>query len=154
MNIAFDRDQFRDIWRASKGVIFMGTPHRGSTSAGLGKTLGNIANAAILATGSYFFNRGVKTALLNNLAQESTELIRIADDFTQRASALRIITFYETIITPPMSSVVSLVILSSYILFSISFAVPYHLYSRATSYHKLMLGVGRWTILRSHRGST
>ena len=120
MNVAFDRDQFRDIWRASKGVIFMGTPHRGSASAGLGKTLGNIANVAILATGSYGFNRGVKTALLEDLAQESTELIRIADDFTQRASALRIITFYETSITPPMNSVVGSVILSPYIPFGLS----------------------------------
>ena len=106
MIIAYERDQFRKEFLSSKGVVFMGTPHRGSALASPGKLLSDIANAALHTSGSYRFTGGINTPLVRNLRQNSTELLGIADSFTDRASVLRIITFYETEITPPSKSVV------------------------------------------------
>lgn len=68
--------------------------------------MGNIANLAFQAGGVFRFNRGVQTALLEDLVQNSRELTRIADDFAQRANVFRIISFYETNVTPPLKNVV------------------------------------------------
>jgi hypothetical protein len=84
----------------------MGTPHRGSESANLAKVLGNIANLAFQAGGVLPFQRTVKTSLLEDLAQNSRELTRIADDFLQRASAFRITSFYEDRGILPLDNVV------------------------------------------------
>jgi hypothetical protein len=83
----------------------MGTPHRGSPSANLAKMLGSIANLAF-HMGPFGFGRGVRTTLLRDLEQNSRELLRIADDFTQRSSVFRITTFYETDHIPPLKEVV------------------------------------------------
>lgn len=47
----------------------MGTPHRGSESASLAKTMGNIANLAFQASGVFRSSRGVQTKLLLELKQ-------------------------------------------------------------------------------------
>jgi hypothetical protein len=104
MTLAFNK--FRDIWLSCKGVVFLGTPHRGSASADLGKILGNIANLALQVGGVFRFSGGVHTTLLKDLVQNSRELMRIADDFAHRASALRITSFYETAATPPFKNLV------------------------------------------------
>ena len=72
----------------------------------MGTTLGNIANLALQAGGVLRFRRAVQTALLEDLVQNSRERMKIADDFAQRAAALRVISFYETYITPPLKNVV------------------------------------------------
>ena len=106
MNIVYDR--FPQVWLQSKGVVFLGTPHRGSSTAALGKLFGDIVNLAWLATGARMFRGGIRTALLEDLKQNSPQLIRIANTFTQRAGTLLISTFYETEITPPVGAVVRL----------------------------------------------
>ncbi|KAL8719551.1 MAG: hypothetical protein Q9225_003450 [Loekoesia sp. 1 TL-2023] len=45
--MAHQRDELKDTWIASKAVIFMGTPHRGSRYADLGQILGTIADVAL-----------------------------------------------------------------------------------------------------------
>ncbi|EKG09964.1 hypothetical protein MPH_12926 [Macrophomina phaseolina MS6] len=104
MNKAYDR--YPEIWMRSKGVVFLGTPHRGSATADPAKVFGNILNVAWHASGGGLFRRGVKTNLLRALSQNSSELMGIADDFTQRASSLSIATFYEQSVTEPLGSVV------------------------------------------------
>jgi hypothetical protein len=104
MNIAYDK--FPEVWLRSKGVIFLGTPHRGSSAAAIGKLFGDIINVAWLASGAHRFRGGIRTALLEELRQNSPQLISIANTFTQRAGALLITTFYETEITSPIGTVV------------------------------------------------
>jgi hypothetical protein len=104
--VSIAADKFRDILSSIKGVIFLGTPHRGSRSANLGKTLGSIVNLALQASNILQFSGGVPTKLLEDLAENSRELMRVADDFAQRAPALRIVSFYETNPTPPSKDVV------------------------------------------------
>lgn len=99
MIIAFEEeDRFGQVWLWSKGVVFLGTPHRGSRFADLGKVLGDMAKALHVS---------VNTPLLKDLAQSSAALLALAQSFRPRASALRIETFYETEITVPMGKVVS-----------------------------------------------
>lgn len=108
MNKAYDR--YPEIWMRSKGVVFLGTPHRGSATADPAKVFGNILNVAWHASGGGIFRRGVKTNLLRALSQNSSELMGIADDFTQRASSLSIATFYEQSVTEPLGSVVCVIL--------------------------------------------
>lgn len=104
MNRAYER--YPDIWMRSKGVVFLGTPHRGSATADPAKVFGDILNVAWHASGGGLFRRGVKTNLLRALSQNSSELNGIADDFTERASSFSIATFYEQNVTEPLGSVV------------------------------------------------
>ena len=96
--------RFPEIELWSKGVIFLGTPHRGSSSANWGKLLGDIGNAAFYASGSSALVGKFKTPLLQNLSQNSAELRTIADSFTERGSTFYIVTFYETVATPPFNN--------------------------------------------------
>jgi ankyrin repeat domain-containing protein 50 len=105
MNIAFER--FPEVWTWSKGVVFLGTPHRGSGIAEMATILGNIANAAFYSTGGRLFNKGVNTTLLQNLTRNSSQLNSIGSVFTKRAVALKIVTFYETFETQGAGTIVS-----------------------------------------------
>jgi ankyrin repeat domain-containing protein 50 len=119
MNVAFD--QYYKLWEWSKGVIFLGTPHRGSASADLAALLGNIANAAWFASGAHRLRGGVSTSLLRTLNSNSNELNGIGEMFTQRASALSIETFFETYTTQPVGTVVRPI--SSHQRFTLDFTV-------------------------------
>lgn len=104
MNVAYD--QYYSVWEWSKGVVFLGTPHRGSTVADLGTILGNIGNAVWSATGSHRWKVAISTSLLHALKSNSNELNDINEVFIQRASALSIETFFETYLTQPVGTLV------------------------------------------------
>lgn len=89
-------------------MIFLGTPHRGSSIATQAELFGSIINVGWHASGLHHFKGGVRTTLLRDLSQNSSELVAIADSFTQRASTLLIVTFYERYTTFPIGTVVSL----------------------------------------------
>ncbi|KAH7053204.1 hypothetical protein B0J12DRAFT_571100, partial [Macrophomina phaseolina] len=97
-------DDYREIWMRSKGVVFLGTPHRGSATATPAELFGNIFNVAWHASGAALFTRGVSTDLLKALKQNSSELLDIAKSFKARSSSLSIATFYEKAITEPLGS--------------------------------------------------
>lgn len=96
--IAHKLSEFRDIWLVSKAVLFMGTPHRGSSFASFGTTLGNVANLASRMSGTHRFTGGINTHLIETLAQDSGELYGVSADFLLivKDSALHIISLYET----------------------------------------------------------
>lgn len=104
MNLAYER--YPEIWKRSKGVVFLGTPHRGSATAAPAKVFGDIFNVVWHASGGGLFRRGIKTDLLRALGQNSSELMGIAEDFRLRANSLSITTFYEQFVTEPLGSVV------------------------------------------------
>ena len=99
-------EEFRNVWLASKAVIFLGTPHRGSSDANYGKLLGDIANLALHVSGSSRFTGRINTSLIEALSHESKELLGIAEDFIPHASSLHIISFYETETHPLTNKVV------------------------------------------------
>lgn len=92
------RDEFRDTWIASKAVIFMGTPHRGSRYADLGQILGTIADVALRVSGTRRFAGGLNLSLIETLAEENGVLQGLSEDFrlAVQDSGLHIISVYET----------------------------------------------------------
>lgn len=74
-------DIFSDIGLATAGLIFLGTPHRGSDAASYGVWLAQAA--------------GKHTALLEPLRKNSPDLHEIARDFEASYSNADIFYFYE-----------------------------------------------------------
>lgn len=70
------------------GVVFMGTPHRGSRSATQAQHLANIINVVTLGS-------GVRKELLKTLETSSRELETISRHATQLLKNFTIISFYE-----------------------------------------------------------
>jgi protein SERAC1 len=71
------------------GVVFMGTPHRGSNVAYWSKILANVVHTAQLGNST-------SSRLLSDLQKNSSILSEISSQFVERGSALQIRTFYET----------------------------------------------------------
>ena len=73
------------------GVVFFGTPHRGSDKANYGKTLANVATGVM---------HKPQSKLISALQSNSETLIRLTSEFKFEAPNMEIMTFYET---QPMS---------------------------------------------------
>jgi hypothetical protein len=79
---------YGDISKSCKGIIFMGTPHRGTDIASWGTLLSRLANALTLSS-------TVRTDLFKDLETGSKTLQVISRQFVQRGSLIRIVSFYE-----------------------------------------------------------
>jgi hypothetical protein len=80
-------ERYSSISRDTFGVMFMGTPHRGSDVAFWGKVFGTMAD--VLTVGS------IRTQLLQDLLPKSSCLGEICLQFVERSQSLRIFTIYE-----------------------------------------------------------
>jgi hypothetical protein len=72
-----------------KGVIFMGTPHRGADTA-------YWANFAAQALEALQMSIATNNSLLSDLKKNSEALRQISQQFVERGSTVKIKTFYET----------------------------------------------------------
>lgn len=68
------------------GVVFFGTPHRGSDKAAYGSILANVATNVM---------RKPQSKMINALMTNSDELERLTGEFRFQATKLQILTFYE-----------------------------------------------------------
>jgi hypothetical protein len=86
--IAKHDQNFHHILKATYGVVFLGTPHRGADIASWGDTLATCAAA---------FGLGPDTELLNILRKDSDRLREIFNDFAVLSNdmGLHLICFYE-----------------------------------------------------------
>jgi hypothetical protein len=73
----------------ARGVIFMGTPHRGADAASWANFVAQALKALQMGTAA---NR----SLLSDLKKNSEALRQISQQFVERGSTLKIKTFYET----------------------------------------------------------
>ena len=89
--------QYQTLKDHTLGIVFFGTPHRGSEMANYGKTLANVATGVM---------HKPRSKLLNALQSNSDTLMRLTSTFKFRAPDMEIMTFYET---KPMSMFSSLV---------------------------------------------
>ncbi|KAM0806593.1 putative NACHT domain-containing protein [Seiridium cardinale] len=89
---------YGDTLGAVKGIVFLGTPHRGSELADIGKVVGQIINT--------FLPNTTRTDLFTHLGKDSEALQDLASAFRHRLQDLEIATFYEVEPTPPLSSLV------------------------------------------------
>ncbi|KAK0716522.1 Alpha/Beta hydrolase protein [Apiosordaria backusii] len=86
---------FRDIADATRGIVFFGTPHRGSDAA---KTLDPVHK--ITAVG------WTRMRFLSLLTPHSHELRDISDDFRHVAQRYALVTFYEQHIHPGLRDLI------------------------------------------------
>ncbi|KAF3766683.1 hypothetical protein M406DRAFT_233005, partial [Cryphonectria parasitica EP155] len=79
----------KSLLHSVRGIVFFGTPHRGSSLAVWSTVLGNIASVAT-------FGSKTNRKLSQDLKMDSVSLQSISKSFVDRAKNLQIISFYET----------------------------------------------------------
>lgn len=89
--------RYQSIKDHTLGIVFFGTPHRGSGKANYGKTLANVAAGVM---------HKPKSKLIDALQSNSDTLMTLTREFKFDAPNIQIMTFYET---KPMSIFSSLV---------------------------------------------
>lgn len=90
--------QYQTIKDHTLGIVFFGTPHRGSDKANYGKTLANVAAGVM---------HKPKSKLISALQSNSETLMRLTSEFKFEAPNMEIMTFYET---KPMDIFSSLIV--------------------------------------------
>ena len=90
---------YQDILKSTLGIIFMGTPHRGSTIADWTRMFTSIVDSVLFGT-------RMRSDLLKDLRTNSRALQEITSSFKYRTSGLQIVTFYEQEITTPLKKLV------------------------------------------------
>jgi hypothetical protein len=88
------------IGKSTLGIMFMGTPHRGSELVPWAMLFSNIVN---LGTLGY----GIRRNLLRQLDRKSSTLEEISRQFVHRAAPLQIISFIEQQAEGPLTTLVS-----------------------------------------------
>ena len=79
---------YGNLLEMAKGVIFMGTPHRGANAAAWAKFAAYALRALQMGTAT-------NKSLVSDLRKNSKTLAQISQQFVERGSTLRIKTFYE-----------------------------------------------------------
>lgn len=102
-----DTDRYGEVLQSTLGIVFLATPHRGSDTADLANTVCTIANNLQYIATATIRPRIARTDLLEYLTRNSKELQTIITSARHRLKNLSIVTFYENIAIPLLSSCVS-----------------------------------------------
>ncbi|KAN0075952.1 NAD(P)-binding domain protein [Elaphomyces granulatus] len=89
--------QYQTISEATVGIIFLGTPHRGSEKASYGKVLANVATTVMHKPAQ---------ALIDALRANSDALMRLTTDFRFQLPQYQVCSFYEMKPMPIFSSLI------------------------------------------------
>ena len=81
--------EYKDVLDNTKGIAFLGTPHRGSDSAWWGAVVANIVKGLSIGTST-------NPRLVSDLKKDSSSLGSISSQFVHRTKGIRIYTFHET----------------------------------------------------------
>ena len=92
--------RYGDILTCTRGLVFLGTHHRGAQLADWTRYSRNIIDTAP------FGPSVVRKTLLQDLETNSDLLKRISDSFQHRALSIKIASFYERVFTMPMKRLV------------------------------------------------
>lgn len=87
LRLAANDSTYTDIAESTKGIVFLGTPHRGSGFADWAGRLASIVRVSVAVK--------VQKSLLKTLSNDSEELLRISEDFRTIVSKYVIVSFYE-----------------------------------------------------------
>ena len=100
-----DNAIYERVLKSVVGMAFLGTPHRGSNVADLGSVVGKIINTFLATTSAGLETRTIRTDLLDYLKYDSRALHDLNNSVRNRLTGLMIISFYESEVQPPFSSV-------------------------------------------------
>jgi hypothetical protein len=78
-----------------KAILFLGTPHQGSTTARYGEVLAQIANVFVVATQTSRASGTMRSELLRSLRASENGLLAIAEDFRVHTARIKIFSFIE-----------------------------------------------------------
>ncbi|CEI70924.1 unnamed protein product [Fusarium venenatum] len=87
------------ILKSTTGIVFLGTPHRGSDLVPWGILLSNLVRVTSIG-------RNIRKELLHTLSKDSNTLMEISKQFLQRATSLRIMSFVEQQVESPLTTLV------------------------------------------------
>src|SRR5438876_1449824 len=108
MIMAHEFDHFADALSATRLIVFMGTPHRGSQIAAALGPLAAFANFWLDVSLTSIFAGSMRTDLIHMLSRDSAKLDEINESFKQRTKRMTIISCYERVKPPGSSSLVRL----------------------------------------------
>lgn len=100
-----DAEDYANIQDSVIGILFLATPHKGSSTIQYPWVLANVVNTA-LAPSSRFTGR-MRDDLLKSLKRDSDVLENISTSFRNQAINIKIISFIEQNITLPFKERVS-----------------------------------------------
>ena len=92
--------RYGDIITCTRGIVFLGTPHRGAQLADWTRYSRDIIDIGPLGPSV------VRKTLLQGLETNSDLLKRISNSFQHRALSIKIASFYERVFTMPMKHLV------------------------------------------------
>jgi hypothetical protein len=84
------------------GILFLATPHRGSSETQFPTVLTSIANVALSGTSRFVGN--MRSDLIKALEKDSKILKEISTSFRHQARSMKIASFIEQSLTPPAKS--------------------------------------------------
>ena len=84
------------------GILFLGTPHRGSSETQFPIVLTSIANIAL--SGSSRLIGAMRSDLIKTLQKDSKILKDISTDFRNQTQSMKIASFIEQSVTSPAKS--------------------------------------------------
>lgn len=110
MVLAHEQDElYGGIFNATYAIVFLGTPHGGtSETTDVAKLVGHVINACLHVSRSDGVTGIARIDVQDTLSSDSDALKILATSFRKRLQNLRIVTFYETEITPPLAELVSI----------------------------------------------
>lgn len=91
---------YSPILKATTGIVFLGTPHRGSDLASWGILLSNLVSVTSIG-------KNIRKELLRTLSKDSDTLAEISKQFLQRAKFLKIMSFIEQQVESPLTTLVT-----------------------------------------------
>jgi hypothetical protein len=98
--------EYQDIYEKTIGIVFFGTPHRGSDIAKMFKHLSQGLNFTGL--GNHFTGK-MRSDLLKHLEIGSEPLVELIETFRNHTDKFSFVTFFETQPTVPPGTIVSVV---------------------------------------------
>ena len=104
--LLISNNEYRDIYEKTMGVMFFGTPHRGSDIAKMFKHLSQGLNFTGL--GNRFTGK-MRSDLLNHLEVGSEPLMELIETFRNHTDGFSFVTFFETQPTVPPGTIVSVI---------------------------------------------
>jgi hypothetical protein len=90
-----ESDLYPGIGKAVTGILFLGTPHQGSSAASYASILARTASALVITSQLFRSVGQIRDDLLTTLQTQEPELLRIAEDFRVHIKNLKIISFVE-----------------------------------------------------------
>jgi hypothetical protein len=95
------------LLKSIAGVVFLGTPQRGSDVANTGAIVGRVINACAMAASAGLQNRVVRRDLLDHLSFDSKALEDLSLSVRNRLRDMHVVSFYETKPLSPLNCLVS-----------------------------------------------